>query len=239
MLIGDPRAAPRADGSGRAVAPEAPLVRFLLGVIALAIADDAVLHPEAGSAAGDHLVSRGCPLAVAIGLALVYPRLRAGARASAALACGALAIVAGATDGIGHAVVDRVSGDHATAVLAGLAGIALVVIGAVVLWRSRRLDERHGRHQRADRRVAARLQCCEQLVERRTLDRQRAHGGSIAGPGSSGDGGFYGRYAVTVPAASSASSETLAPRGTTITGHAASRITRPDTAPSRTAWSGP
>jgi hypothetical protein len=43
-------------------------------------------------------------------------------------------------DGVRHVVVDRLAGDDVTAIVAGVAGVALVVLGAVELWRSRRSD---------------------------------------------------------------------------------------------------
>ena len=55
-----------------------------------------------------------------------------------AIFAGALAIVGGATDGVRPILVDRVSGDDVTAVLAGLAGIVLVALGVATLWRTRR-----------------------------------------------------------------------------------------------------
>jgi hypothetical protein len=58
-------------------------------------------------------------------------------------------IVAGVVDGARHVAVDRLGGDDLTAIFAGLAGVALVVLGAIVLWRSRRRDDRRrGRYTR-------------------------------------------------------------------------------------------
>ena len=111
-------------------------------------------------------------------------------------------------------------------------------------------DARHGvrdggaEHERAEQ--------VEDAGERRSL--QRAHD-----PGGDGCGDRVRRVVDTVgrreregerdrrrqaqatafPANGSVSSGTLAPRGTTMTGQAASRITRPETPPSRTACSGP
>ena len=83
-----------------------------------------------------------CPVALAALLALAYPRLRPGARAVAALTAGPLMIVAGVVDGVRHVAVDRLGGDDVTAIVCGVAGAALLVLGAALLWRSRRLDER-------------------------------------------------------------------------------------------------
>src|SRR6185503_3221319 len=100
----------------------------------------------------DHLASGLVPVACAALLAVVYPRLRTGARAAAALATGALMVVAGTVDGVRHVAIDRLSGDDATAITAAIAGGVLVVLGAAVLWRSRRLDE--SRLRRYARRAA-------------------------------------------------------------------------------------
>jgi uncharacterized protein len=51
-------------------------------------------------------------------------------------------IVAGVVDGMRHVAVDRRGGDDVTAILAAVAGVGLILLGAAVLWRSRRLDER-------------------------------------------------------------------------------------------------
>ena len=67
--------------------------------------------------------------------------LRPGLRAIAALVCGTLAVTAGTVDGLRHIAVDRLGGDDVTAVLAGLAGLALLALGMALLWQTRRLDE--------------------------------------------------------------------------------------------------
>ena len=77
--------------------------------------------------------------------AVLALRLRAGAQGALLLILGALAIVAGVADGIRPALLDRLSGDDLSAMLAAVAGAVLVGAGAVSLWRSRRLDERRGR----------------------------------------------------------------------------------------------
>jgi uncharacterized protein len=121
---------------------EARLFRQAVAIAAVAAIDDAFVHPEPGTLAGDHLVSGLVPLAVAVGLAIAYPRLRAGLRAPVALVCGVLALTAAVADGFRHLVVDRLAGDDLTAMLAGVAGVALVALGVHILWRTRRLDER-------------------------------------------------------------------------------------------------
>jgi dienelactone hydrolase len=145
MPIGAPQPSRTGARLGAPSSHEVLLARAALALIALAIVDDGFVHPEPGTTAADHLLTAGLPLAVALVVALAYPRLRAGARACAALVCGGLAVAAGSADGIRHVAVDRLSGDDASAVLATLAGLALLIQGAVVLWRSRRPDEPRAR----------------------------------------------------------------------------------------------
>ena len=106
-------------------------VRVALALAVVWVLDDGVWRREPGTAVDDHLASVLVPIALAVLLGAVYPRLRAGARAVAALTAGALMIVTG--------VADR---GALTANLAGIAGAALVVLGASVLWRSRRREGR-------------------------------------------------------------------------------------------------
>jgi uncharacterized protein len=116
---------------------------FLLatGVVAVHLLDDSLLQPEPGTAAGDHLVSGLVPLGVLVFLAAAYLRVRAGVRATMALALGLLGLVAGAVEGGYPAVTADVSGDDYTGLLALLAGLVLVALGAAELWQKRRLDE--------------------------------------------------------------------------------------------------
>jgi uncharacterized protein len=121
--------------------------RAALAVVAIAVADDAYVHPEPGVVPGDHIVSGLVPLGVLVTLAATAPRLPVLLRGWLAIFTGALAITAGVTDGIRHIAVDRLSGDDVTAVLRGLAGGVLVLLGIAVLWRIRRRDR--GRLRRA------------------------------------------------------------------------------------------
>jgi hypothetical protein len=129
----------------RATSPanrEVTRVRAALALMAVAVLDDAFVHREPGTAIGDHLASGLVPVGVAAVLAWSYPRMRPGARATAALTCGILAVVAGIVDGARHVAVDRLSGDDATAILAGVAGAGLIAGAIVGLWRTRRGDGR-------------------------------------------------------------------------------------------------
>ncbi len=53
------------------------MVRVVLAVIVAFVLDDAFVHPEPGTAAGDHLASGLVPAAILVCLAIAYPRLRA------------------------------------------------------------------------------------------------------------------------------------------------------------------
>jgi uncharacterized protein len=112
--------------------------RAAIALAAIAGADDAFVHPETGTAAVDHLASGLVPLALAVVLAVAYPRLRPGLRGAAAIVAGVLAVAAGVADGFRHVVVDRVAGDDLAAMVAAVAGAALVALGVSTLWRSRR-----------------------------------------------------------------------------------------------------
>ena len=135
----------------RLVMDDVRLFRLATVVIVIAIADDAFVHPERGTSAGDHLASGLIPVAIAVAAMLAYSRLPAGLRGCIALTFGALAMEAGIVDGVRHIVINTISGDDATACLAAIAGAVLVVVGAATLWRSRRLDKPHLRRYAAAR----------------------------------------------------------------------------------------
>src|SRR3954470_582953 len=110
------------------------------GVIAVHVVDDSFVNPEPGTSAGDHLVSGLVPLAV-LGLAAwAYPRARAGVRATIALLVGGFGVVAG-LEGWHYTTQVGASGDDFTGLVTLPAGIVLVGLGFVTLWRSRRLDD--------------------------------------------------------------------------------------------------
>src|SRR3954447_1755075 len=110
-----------------APAREVLSVRIALGVIGVAVLDDAFAHPEPGTSARDHLISGLVPVAVAVAAGALYPRLRQGGRAAVELVCGMLALVAGVVDGVRHMAVAGLAGDDVTVLVAGLAGAALLV----------------------------------------------------------------------------------------------------------------
>lgn len=117
------------------------VVGVAVGVLALHVLADAFFLPEPGTSAADHLVAGFVPLALLAALVWLYPRLRAGARGTIAVALGLLAL-AGSGPAVAHAREVGPTGDDWTGFLLLPAGIALCAIGAVTLWRSRKP---HGR----------------------------------------------------------------------------------------------
>jgi dienelactone hydrolase len=135
--------------SGRAVATriaaalrtEVGLARLALAVVSLHVVDDNFLQPNPGTSAGDHLVSGLVPLGLLVVAGIAYPRLRAGARATIALLGGFFGILGG-TEAVHYTRAVGASGDDYTGLLSILAGLLLIGLGAVTLWRSRRTDDR-------------------------------------------------------------------------------------------------
>lgn len=130
------------------VGSEVAVARLALGAVALHIADDNFIQPNAGVSAADHLVG-GLLLLVPLLAAIVfYPRLRAGARATVALLGGYLGVLAG-TEAVYYTMEVGPSGDDFTGLLSIPAGLVLIGLGIVILWRSRRRDDslwwRYGR----------------------------------------------------------------------------------------------
>jgi hypothetical protein len=116
------------------------LFRLAVAVIALHVVDDNYLQPEAGTSAGDHLVSGLVPLAV-LGLAAWgYPRLSGGLRGTVALVLGVLAISV-AIEAVHYTNQVGASGDDFTGLLVIPAALLLLGLGAVTLWRTRRTDD--------------------------------------------------------------------------------------------------
>jgi uncharacterized protein len=127
---------------------------FLAGiaVIALHVLDDNFFQPAAGTSPADHLVSGLVPLALLALAAWGYPRLRGSRRGALALSFGVLG-VAGAIEGYHYAKEVGPSGDDFTSLLCFPAGLLLLGVGAVTVWRTRRTSGSIRR--RVTRRAAA------------------------------------------------------------------------------------
>jgi uncharacterized protein len=122
----------------RAPAPwEYPTFLAALGAVGLHLVDDNYVQPEPGTSAGDHLASGLVPLGFLALVALVYPRLRPGARAYVSMTLGVLAVIAG-VPGVYHLAKRAAAGDDFTGLLSVVAGVVLVGAGLVLLWRSRK-----------------------------------------------------------------------------------------------------
>jgi dienelactone hydrolase len=123
----------------KAAALETSLAVAGLAVIAVHVLDDRFVQPQPGTSAGDHLVSGLVPAAVLLTVAAFYPRLRPGLRASLAIGLGLFGVATG-IEAVHYLDAGRFSGDDYTGLLAIPAGLLLIGIGAVTLWRSRRMD---------------------------------------------------------------------------------------------------
>lgn len=121
-----------------------------VGLIALHVIDDSFLQPQPGTSAADHLVSGFVPLTVLAVTTLVFPSSRAGVRAAIALPLGVLGVAVG-LEAVHYMREVGLSGDDYTGLLAIPAGLTLLALAAIALWRSRRLDD--GRPWRYARRA--------------------------------------------------------------------------------------
>lgn len=128
---------------GRIAAASRASVAFVVatGVVAIHVLDDNFFQPNPGTTAADHLVSGLVPLALLVGAAAAYGRVRAGARATIALLLGFFGVLGG-TEAIAYMRSVGLSGDDYTGLLSIPAGLLLIGVGAVTLWRSRTTDDR-------------------------------------------------------------------------------------------------
>jgi fermentation-respiration switch protein FrsA (DUF1100 family) len=122
--------------------------RGALALIALHVADDNFFQPPAGTSAGDHLVSGLVPLALLALAAWGFPRLSGGRQGALALFIGPLGIATG-LEAFHYARDVGASGDDFTGFLTIPAGLVLIGLGAVTLWRTRQTNRnrawRYGR----------------------------------------------------------------------------------------------
>ena len=119
------------------------LFALAAAAIGFHIADDNFLQPEPGTSATGHLVSGLLPLTLALGAgaALLNTRLRAGARAAVALLVGVFGVVGG-VEAAYYAHAGVTSGDDYSGILSAAGGFLLLGSGVVMLWRTRRRDDR-------------------------------------------------------------------------------------------------
>ena len=126
-----------------AVQREQALLALSVAAIGIHIADDNFVQPEPGTSAADHLVSGLVPLALAlaVGVAIVSVRFRPGVRATFALQFGVFGVVGG-IEAAYYAQAGALSGDDYTGTFSILGGFLLLGAGALMLWRTRRTDDR-------------------------------------------------------------------------------------------------
>jgi uncharacterized protein len=116
---------------------ESALFLLGIGIVAVHILDDNFLQPQPGTSAGDHLASGLVPVAILVGVAAIYPHLRAGARAATAMTFGAIGITVG-VPAVYHLLDGNASGDDYTGLLAIIASAVVLLTGPMTLWKARR-----------------------------------------------------------------------------------------------------
>ena len=124
--------------AGAFVRTESGLARLALGIAALHVVDDNFLQPQPGTSAGDHLPGGLVQTAFFVLAAWAYPRLRPGARATLAIWAGLFMAVMGLGEAGYYTRETGPSGDDYTGLLVIPAGLLLVGIGFLTLWRSRK-----------------------------------------------------------------------------------------------------
>ena len=120
-----------------AARPDVLVFSGAAALIALHALVDSFVAPEPGTGPRDHLL-RGLATLVLLALAaLAYPRLPAGGRAALAAVLGVLSL-----EGAGLAIADAravgVRGEDWTGFLLLPVGVALLSLGAILIWRSRK-----------------------------------------------------------------------------------------------------
>jgi len=113
-----------------------------LAIVGLHVADDSFVQPEPGTSALDHLPGGLAQLALLGVAAVAYRRGRAGVQATIALVAGLFALVIGAASAGYQTITVGPSGDDFTGLLVLPAALALIGVGVITLWRSRKLNDR-------------------------------------------------------------------------------------------------
>jgi uncharacterized protein len=130
-------AASSATHSGWAV----PVAERTVFAIAIALGllhavDDALLHRQPGTPIGQHVWALLAAVAVGVLAIVVFSRLRPGLRAGLAVVLGAVTATNGAMH-VEHIRVDSVAASDLTGVLAAVAGVVLIGLGAWIPFRHR------------------------------------------------------------------------------------------------------
>jgi len=121
----------------RSLSADVLLFSSATAILALHATLDSFLAPEPGTGARDHLL-KGLVTLGLLGTAVVaYPRLRAGARAALAAVLGVLALE-GAVLAILDARAAGARGEDWSGFLLAPVGVTLVVLAALLVWRSRK-----------------------------------------------------------------------------------------------------
>jgi fermentation-respiration switch protein FrsA (DUF1100 family) len=128
----------RAARVSAALRSEAGLARLALGIAAIHVVDDNFLQPQPGTSAADHLAGGLAQAGLVVFFAWAYPRLRPGVRGTLAILVGLFTIVMGVGEAGYYTRENGPSGDDYTGLLVIPAGVLLVGIGIVTLWRSRK-----------------------------------------------------------------------------------------------------
>jgi uncharacterized protein len=113
------------------------LARFALAIAALHAVDDNFLQPEPGTSAGDHLWGGLVQVGLFVLFAWAYPRFRAGVRATLAILVGIITATM-SLEAVNYMREGSLSRDDYTGLITLPAGLLLVGIGFVTLWRTRK-----------------------------------------------------------------------------------------------------
>jgi uncharacterized protein len=143
---------------------ETAIARAAIAVIGLHYVDVAFLQPSPGTSAADHLVSGLVPTALLALVAVFYPRMRAGLRATLVLAVGLFAFASSLVTAGWHVKDSGASGTDYTGFLAMLGGAVLIGVAAVTLWKSRKLDRKVWRYTRRSLFAVAGLVVTVQII---------------------------------------------------------------------------
>jgi hypothetical protein len=104
---------------------------------ALHVLDDGILQPEPGTSAGDRLLYVSVFVGAIAAMAVAFPRVRAGLRATFAAVLGVASLTYGGV-AVGEAFGQGLRGHDYSGLALLPAGAALLALAVAILWRSRR-----------------------------------------------------------------------------------------------------